>query len=100
MYYGRLPNKQQGGDKKMVTVMLLGCSDGSKARPTIVNKGKGYSKEDKVLKEREDILILFSSNRLMKLKTTAQFHRKFNISPRLGLLKMSHLSSDYGDNER
>ena len=54
--------KSTGGDKKMVTVMLLGCSDGTKARPTIVFKGKGCTKEDKTLKEREDVLVLFSSN--------------------------------------
>ena len=68
--------RSTGGDKKMVTVMLLGCSDGSKARPTIVFKGKGCTKEDKTLKEREDVLVLYSSNGWMQTETIAQFLRK------------------------
>ena len=57
--------KSTGGDKKMVTVMLLWCSDGTKARPTIVFKGKGCTKEDKTLKEREDVLVLYSVKQLL-----------------------------------
>ena len=51
--------------------MLLGCSDGTKARPTIVFKGKGCTKEDKTLKEREDVLVLYSSNDWMQKESIA-----------------------------
>ena len=46
-----------GGDKKMVTCMLLAASDGGKARPTVVFKGKGKTKEDKELTARQDVLV-------------------------------------------
>ena len=64
--------KCSGGDKKMVTCMLLAASNGRKARPTVVFKGKGKSKEDKVLAIRTDALILYSSNAWMQTPTTVR----------------------------
>ena len=58
--------KSTGGDKKMVTCVLLASSDGQKAKPTVVFKGKGKSKEDKELASRTDILFLHSSNGWMQ----------------------------------
>ena len=52
--------KSTGGDKKMVTCVLLASSDGQKAKPIVVFKGKGKSKEDKELALRTDILVLHS----------------------------------------
>ena len=52
--------KSTGGDKKMVTCVLLASSDGQKAKPTVVFMGKGKSKEDKELALRTDILVLHS----------------------------------------
>ena len=68
--------RSTGGDKEMDTVMLLGCSDGSKERPTIVFQGKGCTKEDKTLKEREYVLVLYSSIGWMQTETIAEFLRK------------------------
>lgn len=62
-----------GGDKKMVTCMLLAASDGGKARPTVVFKGKGKTKEDKELTARQDVLVMFSSNAWMQTSNTVQF---------------------------
>ena len=68
--------KSSGGDKKMVTVILLGASDGRKGKPTVVFKGKGKSKEDKVLVERQDVVVLFSSNAWMQAPNTVEFIKK------------------------
>ena len=50
----------------MVVFVLLASSDGQKARPTLVFKGKGKSKEDNELAFRTDILVIHSSNGLMQ----------------------------------
>ena len=53
--------KSTDRDKKMVTCMLLVVSNGREAKLTVVFKGKGKTKEDK-LSTREDVLVLYSSN--------------------------------------
>ena len=67
--------KCSGGDKKMVTCMLLAASNGRKARPTVVFKGKGKSKQDKVLVTRTDVQ-LGLHQLLQKTRILPDFPRK------------------------
>ena len=51
-----------GHDKQNITVGLAYTSDGTKLKPMIVFKGKGCTAEDKLLKARKDINVVYSDN--------------------------------------
>ena len=51
-----------GHDKQNITVGLAYCSDGTKLKPMVVFKGKGCTQEDKILKSRKDINVVYSDN--------------------------------------
>ena len=68
--------KTSGGDKKMVTVVPLAASDGSKKPVTLVFSRKGLAKDDKELVKHTDANILFSDNGWMQAATTKSFLKK------------------------
>ena len=59
-----------GNEKKIQSLVLSICLDGSKITPCIVFKGKGKSKEAKILNERKDIWVFWSDNGWMNTSVT------------------------------
>ena len=57
--------------KKFQRLVLSINIDRSKNKPCIVFKGKGKSKDGKLLQKREDIMVFFSDNRWMNDDLTA-----------------------------
>ena len=62
-----------GHDKANVTILLATASNGSKKRPLMVIKGKGKSKEDKILQGRRDIKVVYSDNGWMNDTLTVEW---------------------------
>ena len=72
--------KSTGSDKKIVTCLPLASSDGIKKPITIIFRGKGKAKEDKLVLTRTDCCVLFSDNGWLQDDTVQQFLRK-NVTP-------------------